>query len=135
MFRAVIKPKSLDFIRYIVEFMAENTNTYAIISSGGKQYKVQPGSRIKVEKLDAEVGSKVTLENVLLTGTGEGNDPAQIQVGTPYVNGAKVTAKVLAHDLEKKIIIFKKIRRTGYMKKQGHRQELTHLMIESVGVN
>ena len=112
--------------------MADN-NSYAIIKSGGKQYKVSEGSRIKVEKLDAEVGSQVTLDEVLLTGTGDGNDPATIKVGAPFVSGAKVTAKVVAHGLDRKITIFKKIRRTGYMKKQGHRQELTHLLIQSVG--
>ncbi len=110
-------------------------STYAIISSGGKQFKVKAGSKIKVEKLEADVGSTVTIQEVLLAGTEDGTDSAQIHVGTPLLKGAKVTAKVLAHDLEKKVIIFKKIRRTGYMKKQGHRQELTHLMIESVSVN
>ncbi|MDZ4785662.1 MAG: 50S ribosomal protein L21 [bacterium] len=106
-------------------------NLYAVIATGGKQYKVTSGSRIIVEKINAEKGSEVTLNTVMMSGAVDGTD---VKVGAPYITGAKVTAKVLAHDLSKKTITFKKIRRTGYQKKQGHRQQVTHLEIQSVSV-
>ena len=99
---------------------------YAIIETGGKQFRVEEGSEIVVEKLDMEVGGDVTIDKVLML---SGDDVA---VGTPYVNGASVTAEVLTHMRGEKIIVYKKRRRHDSHKKQGHRQELTTLKIKSV---
>ena len=100
---------------------------YAIVETGGKQYKVQEGSRLHVEKLPLEKGAEMTLEKVLLVG-GE----AGVTVGTPLVAGAKVLAQVLAQDREKKIIVFKKRSKKTYKKTQGHRQYYTELLIKSI---
>ena len=91
---------------------------YAIIATGGKQYKVSEGDVIKVEKLDAEVGAKVTFDNVLLVGGDT------VKVGTPTVDGAKVEASV--------VIVYKYKRKTGYHKKNGHRQLFTQVKIDSI---
>ena len=106
-----------------------SNNTFAVILSAGKQHTVKPGSRLTVDRVTAEVGSTITLDNVLLAGNQDGTG---IKVGAPNVKGASVKAKVLAHDRGGKVIIFKKIRRTGYQKRQGHRQEISHLLVESV---
>ncbi|MFN3200111.1 MAG: 50S ribosomal protein L21 [Bradymonadia bacterium] len=100
---------------------------YAIIKTGGKQYRVEQGQRVRVEKLNGEVGSDVTLDEVLLVG-GE-----TVKVGTPRVEGASVTARINAQAKAKKVIVFKKRRRKGYHKKQGHRQLYTEL--EITGIN
>ena len=95
---------------------------YAIIATGGKQYKVSEGDVIKVEKLDAEVGAKVTFDNVLLVGGDT------VKVGTPTVDGAKVEASVVSEGKGKKVIVYKYKRKTGYHKKNGHRQLFTQVM-------
>ncbi|MEA4853452.1 MAG: 50S ribosomal protein L21 [Christensenella sp.] len=100
---------------------------YAIIQSGGKQYKVEKGTVVKVEKLDAEVGSEVTFE-ALLTASGK-----TIKVGKPVVKGVTVTGKVLAQDKEKKVIVFKYKPKKDFRKKQGHRQPYTKVEILSIG--
>jgi large subunit ribosomal protein L21 len=100
---------------------------YAVVKSGGKQLKVQAGDIVKVEKLDAEVDSSVTLDEVLLVA-----DDKTIKVGTPLVKGASVKATVIDQIKDKKIIVFKKKRRQGYRRKQGHRQQLTVLKIAEV---
>ena len=97
---------------------------YAIIATGGKQYKVSEGDVIKVEKLDAEVGAKVTFDNVLLVGGDK--------VGTPTVDGAKVEASVVSEGKDKKVIVYKYKRKTGYHKKNGHRQLFTQVKIDSI---
>ena len=97
---------------------------YAIIQTGGKQYQVQEGDQITVEKLVGEVGSKLSLDQVLML-----KKNAKAVIGTPQVDGAKVEAEVLAQDKGKKVMIFKKKRRKGYSKKQGHRQFETTLKI------
>ena len=99
---------------------------YAIIATGGKQYKVSEGDVIKVEKLDAEVGAKVTFDNVLLVGGDT------VKVGTPTVDGAKVEASVESEGKGKKVIVFKYKRKTGYHKKNGHRQLFTQVKIDSI---
>ena len=100
---------------------------YAIIETGGKQVKVEVGSKIFVEKLNAEVGSDVTFDKVLLVG-GE-----QTKVGAPYVKGAKVTAKVEKQGKAKKITIYKyKCKDGSSHRKQGHRQPYTKLIIEAI---
>ncbi len=100
---------------------------YAVIETGGKQYRVNEGDIIRVEKLPEEVGSAVDFEKVLLIGAGE-----KVSVGTPVVNGAKVTGKVVEQDRRKKIIVFRKKRRKGYQVKRGHRQDYTGVLIEKI---
>jgi large subunit ribosomal protein L21 len=99
---------------------------YAIIETGGKQVRVEVGSRIYVEKLEAEVGSTITLDKVLLVGD------KSVKVGTPYVEGAKVTAKVEKQGLSKKIRVFKYKSKSNEHKTIGHRQPYTCLVIESI---
>jgi large subunit ribosomal protein L21 len=100
---------------------------YAIIKSGGKQYRVKAGEQVRVEALAAEVGSTVSLEEVLLVGTGEG-----VKVGAPLVSGAKVKATVVSHGRGDKVKIFKLRRRKHFQKTQGHRQSYTELRIDDI---
>ncbi|TNE37180.1 MAG: 50S ribosomal protein L21 [Alphaproteobacteria bacterium] len=100
---------------------------FAVIKTGGKQYKVAKDDVIKVEKLDTEAGKKVKIKEVLMVGEG-----ADVQVGDPMVKGAEVTAEVLEQARDKKIIIFKKKRRQNYRRKKGHRQHLTVLKITGI---
>jgi large subunit ribosomal protein L21 len=102
---------------------------YAVIKTGGKQYKVAAGEKIKVELLDAEVGAEVTIDQVLAIGSGDG-----LTVGAPLVAGATVSAKVVSHGKHDKVRIFKMRRRKHYQKNQGHRQTYTELQIASVNV-
>ncbi|MBQ9885825.1 MAG: 50S ribosomal protein L21 [Lachnospiraceae bacterium] len=99
---------------------------YAIIATGGKQYKVSEGDIIRVEKLDVEAGQTYTFDQVLAVSDGE------LKVGTPTVAGAKVTASVVGEGKAKKVIVYKYKRKTGYHKKNGHRQTYTELKIESI---
>lgn len=99
---------------------------YAVIKTGGKQYQVTEGEYLKVEKLDAEVGSNVTFEEVLLVSGDE------LKVGQPLVDGAKVNAVVLEQGKEKKIIVGKFKAKKNYRRKQGHRQPYTMIKIESI---
>lgn len=103
--------------------------TYAIFRSGDKQFRAEPGSTIKLPSLDAEVGSTVTFDEVLLASTDDG-----VQVGAPTVAKAKVTAEVLEHGKGPKITIFKWKRRKNYRKKQGHRQGYTAVRIADIKV-
>jgi len=100
---------------------------YAIIKSGGKQYRVQAGEQLRVEALSADVGSAVSFDEVLLVGTGDG-----VKVGAPFVDGAKVKATVVSHGRGDKVKIFKMRRRKHYQKHQGHRQNDTELRIDSI---
>jgi large subunit ribosomal protein L21 len=100
---------------------------YAIIQTGGKQYRVQPGDRLKVEKLPGEPGTAIQLEQVLAVGSDQG-----ITLGTPTVEGARVSATILRTARDRKIIVFKKKRRQGYHKKQGHRQWFTLLAVNAI---
>ena len=100
---------------------------YAVIKTGGKQYRVAQGDRLRVEKLAGNVGDTVTLGEVLLVGQGDG-----VKVGAPLVSGAKVEAKIVAQDRGKKIIIFKFRRRKNYRRKTGHRQPFTALEITGI---
>ena len=100
---------------------------YAVIKTGGKQYRVAQGDRLRVEKLAGNVGDTVTLGEVLLVGAGEG-----VKVGAPLVSGAKVEAKITAQDRGKKITIFKFRRRKNYRRKTGHRQPFTALEITGI---
>ena len=100
---------------------------YAIIETGGKQYKVEKGNRVHVEKLDAEAGSEVSFD-AMMTASGK-----TIKVGKPFVKGVKVTAKVLEHNKDKKIIVFKYKAKKNYRKKQGHRQPYSVIEILEIG--
>ena len=105
---------------------------YAIVQSGGHQYKVAEGDVIAVEKIVGDVGVQVDLANVLfVTGKGEG-DP---KIGTPLVEGAKIIAEITRQGRDKKIIVLKKKRRKGYKKKQGHRQPYTELKITKISAS
>ena len=99
---------------------------YAIIATGGKQYKVSEGDVIKVEKLDAEPGATVTFDQVLFVNDGDA------KVGNPTVAGASVTASVIGEGKDKKVIVYKYKRKTGYHKKNGHRQLFTKVKIEKI---
>ncbi len=101
--------------------------TYAVIKTGGKQYRVAPGDKVRVEKLPGNVGDAITLGEVLLVGGG-----ASPKVGRPLVAGAAVEAKITAQDRGKKIIIFKFRRRKNYRRKSGHRQSFTALEITQI---
>ena len=99
---------------------------YAIIATGGKQYKVAEGDIIKVEKLDAEAGSTYTFNEVL------GVCDSELVVGKPFVEGATVEASVIENGKAKKVIVYKYKRKSGYHKKNGHRQQYTALKIEKI---
>lgn len=100
---------------------------YAVVATGGKQYRVAVGDTIDVERLDAEPGSQVTLDRVLMIG-GDG----EVKIGTPLVEGATVTANVDAQAKTKKVIIFKMRPKKRYRKTQGHRQQITRLTITDI---
>jgi len=100
---------------------------YAVILSGGKQYKVAEGSKVRVEKLDVAEGDAVELDKVLLVADGE-----NVRIGTPYLEGGKVTATVSAQGRGKKVKIIKFRRRKHHMKQQGHRQAYTELQITGI---
>lgn len=101
---------------------------YAVVATGGKQYRVSPGDRIEVEKLAGEVGQTIALDHVMMVG-GEGQ---AVAIGTPRLDDAWVEAQIVAQKRGKKIIIFKHKRRKGYRRKQGHRQSLTALKITGI---
>jgi large subunit ribosomal protein L21 len=100
---------------------------YAVIKTGGKQYRVQSGEKLKIELLTAEVGAEVNLDQVLMVADGEA-----ISVGRPMLAGANVTATVLAHGRHAKVKIFKMRRRKHYQKHQGHRQGFTEVQINTI---
>jgi large subunit ribosomal protein L21 len=100
---------------------------YAVFKSGGKQYRVAPGDKIKIETLSAEVGQEVTLSEVLAV-----SDGANVRLGTPLVDGATVKATVLAQGRHPKITIFKMKRRKHFAKSGGHRQNFTELRIDAI---
>ena len=100
---------------------------YAVIQTGGQQFKVAAGDKLKVEKLSAEVGSQVTLDQVLLLKTDK-----ETKIGTPFIQVAKVVGKVLEQDRHEKILVFKFKRRKGYKRTRGHRQPYTLLQIEKI---
>ncbi len=99
-------------------------NDFAVIETGGKQYRVSAGQKVKVEKLDVKAGDKVIFDTVLLTSIGDA-----VKVGAPYVTGAKLEAKVIGDGKGKKAIIFKYHSKTRARKKKGHKQEYTELEI------
>jgi large subunit ribosomal protein L21 len=100
---------------------------YAVIKTGGKQYRVSAGEKLKVESLPAEVGSEITLDQVLMVGEGD-----SVKMGTPILAGASVKATVVAHGRGEKVQIFKMRRRKHYRKSQGHRQNYTEIQISGI---
>ena len=100
---------------------------YAVIQTGGKQYRVKSGEQVKVEMLPAEVGAAVSFDRVLMLGEGDG-----VRVGAPYVDGAKVKATVVSQGKSDKVRIFKMRRRKHYIKSQGHRQSFTEVRIDEI---
>jgi len=100
---------------------------YAVVRSGGKQARVAPGDRLRVEKLEGAVGDRVELSEVLMVG-----DEGEPRIGTPVVDGAKVVGTITRQGLGPKLTIFKMKRRKGYRRKQGHRQAYTELRIDRI---
>mgnify|MGYP006184934977 CR=1 FL=1 len=100
---------------------------YAVVKTGGKQYRVSAGEKLKVEQIPADIGAEIVLDEVLLVANGD-----DLTVGTPMVSGAAVTAKVVSHGRGEKVHIYKMRRRKHYRKSQGHRQNYTE--IEIVGI-
>jgi large subunit ribosomal protein L21 len=100
---------------------------HAVFRTGGKQFRAEPGERLRVPSLQAEAGEVVTFGDVLLLSDGE-----SVKVGVPVVQGASVKAEVVAHGRGPKIIVFKRKRRTGYRRKQGHRQGYTEIRVDEI---
>lgn len=125
---------SIDFSRvliiiYVVFFRTKvkEYHMYAIIENGGKQYKIEEGKKVRLEKFAGSEGDEVKIENVLAVNTGEAT-----LIGSPYVSGAYVNGKVVAQARDKKITIFKYKRRKDYKVKRGHRQAFTELLVEKI---
>ncbi|MCE5182186.1 MAG: 50S ribosomal protein L21 [Betaproteobacteria bacterium] len=100
---------------------------YAVIKTGGKQYRVAPGEKLKIEQIPADIGSEIVLDQILMITDGE-----TVTVGTPLVSGATVKATVLTHGRGEKVQIFKMRRRKHYQKHQGHRQNYTEIRIDGI---
>jgi large subunit ribosomal protein L21 len=100
---------------------------YAIIKVAGRQYRVEKGQEVFLNRLEGEEGEKVTFDEVLLK-----DNEGKVEVGKPALNGAKVDAKILEQVKGDKVVVFKKKRRKGYQKKNGHRQQLTKVLIEGI---
>lgn len=100
---------------------------YAIIRTGGKQYQVSAGDRLRVEKLTGDIGDTVEIDDVLLVADGD-----NVTIGQPVVDSAKVTAQIVEQAKHKKVVVFKKKRRKGYKLKKGHRQQFTALEIKEI---
>lgn len=100
---------------------------YAIVEIAGQQFKVEKDRKLYVHRLEAEQGASVEFDNVLLL-----DNDGKVSVGTPRVEGAKITAKVLSHLKGDKVLVFKKKRRKGFRKKNGHRQYLTQILVENI---
>ena len=100
---------------------------YAVIKTGGKQYRVAPGENIKIEQVQADVGATIVLDQVLMVADGEA-----VKVGTPTLAGAKVSATVVSHGRGPKVRIFKMRRRKHYQKTQGHRQNYTEIRVDAI---
>jgi len=100
---------------------------YAVIKTGGKQYRVVAGEKLKIEQIPADVGAEIILEEVLMLGEGE-----SVQIGTPLIVGASIKATVLSQGRHDKVTIFKMRRRKHYQKHQGHRQNYTEIRIDGI---
>jgi len=107
--------------------MLEEGNVYAIVQTGGKQYRVQPGDVLRVERLAGEVGDDITLDQVLLVAAED-----EFQVGRPLIDGALIRGQILRQGRARKILVFKKKRRKDYRRLQGHRQQYTALQVKEI---
>jgi large subunit ribosomal protein L21 len=110
-----------------LQYFLRGLTMYAVIKTGGKQYKVAAGEKLKIEQIPADIGSDITLDQVLAVGEG-----ASLKVGDPLVNGAAVMATVVSQGRNDKVKIFKMRRRKHYQKHQGHRQNYTEILIKSI---
>jgi large subunit ribosomal protein L21 len=108
-------------------FFAEVMNMYAVVATGGKQYKVEEGEVLRFEKLTGEIGDEVTFDQVLMVSDGE-----DVRIGQPVVEGATVKGSIVEQGKNKKIIVFKYKRRKRYRRKQGHRQPFTAVKISAI---
>lgn len=104
-----------------------NMEAYAVLETGGKQYRVTTGDTLEIELLDAEAGQDLELDTVMAVSDGK-----ELKIGMPYVPGAKVTLTIVGHKRGKKLINFKKKRRKGYSRRMGHRQELTVATVKAI---
>lgn len=102
---------------------------YAVIKTGGKQYRVAQGDEVKIERLPGEVGDSVTFDQVLLTSDGE-----DVKVGQPFVENSRVVGQIMRQDKDRKIIVSKYKKRKGYRRRNGHRQEFSLVMINDIGL-
>ncbi len=102
---------------------------YAVIKTGGKQYRVVAGEKLKIEQIPADIGAEITIDEILMVGEGE-----SVNIGTPFLTGASVKATVLSQGRHDKITIFKMRRRKHYQKHQGHRQNYTEIRIDGISV-
>lgn len=102
--------------------------TYAIVNVDGCQCKVTPDALVRIPKMEAEIGAEVSFDKVMLVSDGQ-----KVEVGTPYLEGKMVTAEVIRHGKDAKVLIFKKKRRKDYRKKTGHRQQFTEVRIRAIG--
>ena len=103
---------------------------YAIVNIAGKQYKVAEGDKLQVARLSSEVGDKINFDNVLLT-----DDGKNIKIGKPSVKGAVVSAEILEHGRLRQILVYKKKRRKGYQRKNGHRQDYSSIKVNSIKIS
>jgi large subunit ribosomal protein L21 len=101
--------------------------SYAVIRTGGKQYRVEPGALVRIERLEGEVGSNVEFGEVLLSGEGDA-----VRVGAPMIDGMVVRGQIVAQERDKKVLIFKKKRRKNYRRRRGHRQYLTTVRVTEI---
>jgi large subunit ribosomal protein L21 len=108
-------------------FEQRSPSMYAVIKTGGKQYRVAPGEKIKIEQIPADVGAQIVLDQVLMVSDGDA-----VKLGNPLVSGAKVSATVIAHGRGTKVKIFKMRRRKHYQKTQGHRQNYTEIRVDAI---
>jgi large subunit ribosomal protein L21 len=113
--------------RWEINVIYWSLTMYAVIKTGGKQYRVQAGEKLKIEQIPADVGSQIVLDQVLMLGTGE-----TVTIGTPLLAGAQVSATVLSQGRADKVRIFKMRRRKHYQKRQGHRQNYTEIQIGAI---
>ncbi len=102
---------------------------YAVIKAGGKQYRVNSGDEVRIEKMQGEVGDSITFDQVLLTSDGE-----NVRVGKPFLEDTKVTGRITRQGKNRKIVVFKYKRRKGYRKNVGHRQQFTQVKIEDIAL-
>ena len=102
---------------------------YAVIQTGGKQYRVAPGDVVKVEKLSGKIGDSISFDKVLMTSDGD-----NVNLGNPYLEDSRVMGRIARHGKDRKIIVFKYKRRKGYRRKQGHRQDFTLIKVEDIKI-